>query len=67
MSMRAIFHYPPAMIHHGPRPHRALEGAIPIAKARGLLQLVSGGPEWIFDFRWIYTNPEEENLESHQT
>ena len=29
----------------GPRPHRALEEAIPIAKARGIVQLVMSGPE----------------------
>jgi len=58
--MRAIFHYPPAMIHRGPRPHRALREAIPIAKARGMIQVTLAGPERIFDNRWVHTNPEEE-------
>ncbi|MFA5332772.1 MAG: hypothetical protein WC342_10385 [Methanoregula sp.] len=29
----------------GPRPHRALPEAIPIAKARGIVQLALSGPE----------------------
>jgi hypothetical protein len=29
----------------GPRPHRALAEAIPIAKARGIVQLAMSGPE----------------------
>ena len=36
------------MIHRsarGPRAHRAIKDAIPIAKARGLIQLATGGPE----------------------
>jgi hypothetical protein len=33
----------------GPRPHRALEEAIPIAKARGIVQPALTGPERIFD------------------
>jgi len=33
----------------GPRPHRALAEAIPIAKARGIIQLALGGPERVFD------------------
>ena len=32
-----------------PRPHRAIEEAIPIAKARGIIQMTSPGPERIFD------------------
>ena len=31
----------------GPRPHRALAEAIPIAKARGIARLVMSGPERI--------------------
>ncbi len=58
--MRAIFHYPPAMIHRGPRPHKAHEGAGPIVKARGMIQVTLSGPELIFDIRWVHTNPEEE-------
>jgi len=43
----------------GPRPHRALAEAIPIAKARGIIQLAMNGPERVFDIRWVHTNPEE--------
>lgn len=41
----------------GPRPHRALAEAIPIAKARGLIQLAAGGPERIFDIAIVSKIP----------
>jgi len=41
----------------GPRPHRALAEAIPIAKARGIVQLALGGPERIFDIAIISKVP----------
>lgn len=41
----------------GPRPHRALAEAIPIAKARGIIQLVMSGPERIFDITIISKIP----------
>ncbi|WAC04157.1 MAG: hypothetical protein OS112_06705 [Methanoregula sp.] len=41
----------------GPRPHRALEEAVPIAKARGMIQMTLSGPERVFDIRWVHTNP----------
>ncbi|WAC04163.1 MAG: hypothetical protein OS112_06735 [Methanoregula sp.] len=41
----------------GPRPHRALEEAIPIAKARGLIQVTMSGPERIFDIAIISKVP----------
>ena len=41
----------------GPRPHRALEEAIPIAKARGIVQLGMSGPERIFDIAIISKIP----------
>ena len=41
----------------GPRPHRALAEAIPIAKARGLIQMALGGPERIFDIAIISKIP----------
>jgi hypothetical protein len=37
------------LMSRGPRPYRALEEAIPIAKARGIVQLALSGPERIFD------------------
>jgi hypothetical protein len=33
----------------GPRPWKALGEAVPVAKARGLIQMAMGGPERIFD------------------
>jgi hypothetical protein len=41
----------------GPRPHRALEEAIPIAKARGIIQMALSGPERIFDIAIISKIP----------
>lgn len=41
----------------GPRPHCALAEAIPIAKARGLIQLGMGGPERIFDIAIVSKIP----------
>ncbi|MFA4860104.1 hypothetical protein [Methanoregula sp.] len=41
----------------GPRPHRALAEAIPIAKARGMVQLVMSGPERIFDIAIVSKIP----------
>jgi hypothetical protein len=41
----------------GPRPHRALAEAIPIAKARGIVQLALGGPERIFDIAIVSKIP----------
>ena len=41
----------------GPRPHRALKDAIPIAKARGLIQLAMGGPERIYDLSIVSKIP----------
>lgn len=41
----------------GPRPHRALEEAIPIAKARGMIQVTLNGPERIYDIAIISKIP----------
>jgi hypothetical protein len=41
----------------GPRPHRALEEAVPIAKARGIVQMTLSGPERIFDIAIISKVP----------
>ena len=41
----------------GPRPHRALGEAIPIAKARGIVQMTLSGPERIFDIAIISKVP----------
>jgi hypothetical protein len=41
----------------GPRPHRALAEAIPIAKARGIIQMTLSGPERIFDIAIISKIP----------
>ena len=41
----------------GPRPHRALAEAIPIAKARSIVQLALSGPERIFDIAIISKIP----------
>src|SRR5665647_794420 len=41
----------------GPRPHRALAEAIPIAKSRGIVQMALGGPERIFDIAIISKVP----------
>jgi len=41
----------------GPRPPKALTEAIPIAKARGIIQLTMSGPERIFDIAIISKVP----------
>ncbi|PKL64041.1 MAG: hypothetical protein CVV32_10285 [Methanomicrobiales archaeon HGW-Methanomicrobiales-3] len=41
----------------GARPHKALAEAIPIAKARGLIQMAMGGPERIFDIAIVSKIP----------
>ena len=41
----------------GPRPHRALTEAIPIAKARGIVQLGLSGPERVFDIAIVSKVP----------
>ena len=41
----------------GPRPHRALAEAIPIARARGIVQMALGGPERVFDIAIISKVP----------
>jgi hypothetical protein len=41
----------------GPRPHRALADAVPIAKARGFVQLAMSGPERVFDIAIISKVP----------
>jgi hypothetical protein len=41
----------------GPRPHRALAESIPIAKARGIVQLALSGPERVFDIAIISKVP----------
>lgn len=45
------------MIHRSARAHRALKEAIPIAKARGLIQLAMGGPERIYDLSIVSKIP----------
>ena len=45
------------MTGRGPRAHRALKDAIPIAKARGLIQLATGGPERIYDLSIVSKIP----------
>ena len=41
----------------GPRPPRALDEAVPIAKARGIIQMTMSGPERIFDIAIISKIP----------
>jgi hypothetical protein len=41
----------------GPRPHRALAEAIPIAQARGIVQMAQSGPERIFDIAIVSKIP----------
>jgi hypothetical protein len=41
----------------GPRPHRALAEATPIAKARGIVPLAMSGPERVFDIAIISKVP----------
>jgi hypothetical protein len=45
------------MTGRGPRAHRAIRDAIPIAKARGLIQLAIGGPERIYDLSIVSKIP----------
>ena len=45
------------MTHRRARAHRALKDAIPIAKARGLIQLAMGGPERIYDISIVSKIP----------
>jgi len=44
-------------LNPGPRPHQALAEAIPIAKARGIVQLDLSGPEQVFDIAIISKVP----------
>jgi len=41
----------------GPRPHRALEEAVPIAKVRGIVQLILIESERIFDIADHLSSP----------
>ena len=41
----------------GPRPWKALDAAVPIAKARGIIQMAAGGPERIFDIAIVSKIP----------
>jgi hypothetical protein len=41
----------------GPRPHRTLAEAIPIAKAHGIVQMALSGPERVFDISIISKVP----------
>ena len=41
----------------GPRPHRALAEAIPIAKECGIVQLTQSGPERVFDIAIVSKVP----------
>jgi hypothetical protein len=41
----------------GPRPHRAIAEAVPIGKARGIVQMAISGPERIFDIAIISKIP----------
>jgi hypothetical protein len=45
------------MTHRGPRPWKALDLAIPIAKARGIIQMATGGPERIYDISIVSKIP----------
>jgi len=45
------------LMTRGPRPHRALAEAVPIAKTRGITQLVMSSPERIFDIAIISKVP----------
>lgn len=47
----------PARMPRGPRPWKALEAAIPIAKARGIIQMATGGTERIYDISIISKIP----------
>lgn len=41
----------------GPRPHKALTEAVPIARARGIVQMALSGPERIFDLAIVSKVP----------
>jgi hypothetical protein len=41
----------------GPRPWKALTEAVPIAKARGIMQMAMGGPERIYDIAIVSKIP----------
>ena len=41
----------------GPRPHRAIAEAVPIAKARGIIQMALSGPERVFDIAIVSKIP----------
>ena len=41
----------------GPRPHQALKDAVPIAKARGFIQLTMSGPDRIYDISIVSKIP----------
>ena len=41
----------------GPRPHKAIAEAIPIARARGVVQLSTSGPERVYDISIISKIP----------
>ena len=45
------------MTHRGPRPWKALDAAIPVAKARGIIQMAAGGPERIYDISIVSKIP----------
>jgi hypothetical protein len=47
----------PPLARRNHRPWKALGEAIPIAKARGLIQMATGGPERIFDFAIVSKIP----------
>ena len=44
-------------LNPGPRPHRALAEAIPIAMTRGIIQLAMSGPERVFDIAIVSKVP----------
>ena len=41
----------------GPRPWKALDAAIPVAKARGIMQMATGGTERIYDISIVSKIP----------
>jgi len=45
------------LTRRGPRPWKALEAAIPVAKARGIIQMAAGGPERIYDISIVSKIP----------
>jgi hypothetical protein len=46
-----------SLMTRGPRPWKALGEAVPIAKARGLIQMATGRPERIFDIAIVSKIP----------